>query len=249
VKVGVFKFSSCDGCQLAFFELEEELIEFAKRFSIEYFLEASSQNRWEHFHVAFVEGSVSTPEEEERIVKIRESSDYLVALGACAVSGGIQSARNFQDFNSVFSYVYEKPLSYGVNPLSRPLADYVKVDLEIRGCPVSKQALREVLLSLLYDKSPELPTWSVCLDCKRRGNVCVMVAYQEPCLGPVTMAGCNALCPTYKRGCYGCYGPVERPNLEALFEAFQRLGLREEGIREKLLLSFNAFNPHWRQAL
>lgn len=244
MKVGVFKFSSCDGCQLAFFELEEELLEFSKRLSFEYFLEASSKNTWEHFDIAFVEGSVSTPEEEERIRKIRESSDRLVAIGACAVSGGIQSARNFEDFNFIFYSVYEKPLSYGVNPLSKPVSDFVKVDFELRGCPINRDALKELLLSFLDNKEPELPAYPVCLECKRRGNVCLPVAYGEPCLGPITRGGCNALCPTFKRGCYGCYGPVENPNLNALFEAFKRLGLKEEEIKERLILSFNAFHPH-----
>lgn len=248
MKIGVFKFSSCDGCQLAFFELEKELLELSERFRIEYFLEASSENRWDKFDIAFVEGSISTPEEEERIVRIRESSRHLVAIGACAVSGGIQSARNFENFEEVYRMVYEKPLGYGVNRLSRPLSDFVKVDLEVRGCPISKEALRDVLFSYLYNKSPSLPSYPLCLECKRRLNTCVVVAYRQVCLGPITVAGCGALCPSYGRGCYGCYGPVEKPNLEALLEGYRGL-MPPESIKDMLRLGFNAYNPNVRDML
>ncbi|RMH80967.1 MAG: Ni/Fe hydrogenase subunit delta [Acidobacteria bacterium] len=248
MKVGVFKFSSCDGCQLAFFELERELLELSERFQIEYFLEASSENRWERFDIAFVEGSISTHDEEERIVRIRESSKYLVAIGACAVSGGIQSARNYENFEELFRRVYEKPLGYGISRLSRPLSDFVKVDLEVRGCPISKDALREILLSHLYNKSPNLPSYPLCLECKRKLNTCVVVAHRQVCLGPITVAGCGALCPSYGRGCYGCYGPVEKPNLEALLEGYKGL-MPSENIKELLRLGFNAYNPNIRVML
>ena len=247
MRVGVFKFSSCDGCQLAFFELEEEFLKLSEIVSIEYFLEAQSANRWDFFDLAFVEGSVSTPEEEERIRKIRESSRFLIAIGACAVSGGIQSARNFEDFLSLYSSVYSQ--KYDVNPQSRPLSDFVKVDLEIRGCPINKEHLREVLMAFLENRSANLPSYPLCLECKREGNPCVMVAYQRPCLGPITMAGCGALCPSFRRGCYGCYGPIENPNLLALKEAYERLGVGEEDLRELLRLSFNGFNRNIRSWL
>ncbi|MFN7065265.1 MAG: Ni/Fe hydrogenase subunit delta [Aquificaceae bacterium] len=248
MKVGVFKFSSCDGCQLAFFELEEELLSLAKVLSIVYFLEATSLNRWEYLDLAFVEGSVSTPEEEERIRRIRESSRLLVAIGACAVSGGIQSSRNFEDFSKVYSFVYSHE-RYEVNPHSKPLSDFVKVDLEIRGCPINKDALREVIGALLQNRTPQLPSYPLCLECKRKGNPCVVVAYGIACLGPITLSGCGALCPSYKRGCYGCYGPIENPNLTALMEGYKRLGIDEEALRESLRLSFNAFNKSWRDLL
>ncbi|MCS7307307.1 MAG: Ni/Fe hydrogenase subunit delta [Aquificaceae bacterium] len=247
MKVGVFKFSSCDGCQLAFFDLEEELIKLSQVLSIEYFLEATSFNRWGYFDLAFVEGSVSTPEEEERIKRIRESSRKLVTIGACAVSGGIQSARNFEDFSQVYSSVYRG--SYEVNPQSRPISDFVKVDLEVRGCPINKEALREVIMSEFQGRYPQLPSYPLCLECKRKGNPCVVVAYQTPCLGPTTVAGCGALCPTFKRGCYGCYGPVEKPNLTALCDGYERLGLDQEGLKEALRVSFNGYNKELRDWL
>lgn len=247
MRVGVFKFSSCDGCQLAFFDLEEELLTLSGVLSIEYFLEATSSNRWGEFDLAFLEGSVSTREEEERIKRIREASKFLIAIGACAVSGGIQSARNFQDFSELYSSVYSQ--RYEVNPLSRPISDFVKVDLEIRGCPINKDALREVLMSILQGRSPQLPSYPLCLECKRKGNPCVVVAYGLPCLGPVTMAGCGALCPAYRRGCYGCYGPVENPGFQALAEGYHRLGLSEESLRGALRVSFNGYNKIMREWL
>ncbi len=247
MRLGVFKFSSCDGCQLAFFELEEELLRLSERLEIQYFLEASSKNTWDYFDLVFVEGSISTPEEEERIKKIRESSRFLVAIGACAVSGGIQSARNFEDFPEIYFSVYSG--RYEVNPLSKPLFDFVKVDLEIRGCPINKETLKEVLIALLQGKSPQLPSYPVCLECKRKGNPCVVVAKGLICLGPITVAGCGALCPTFERGCYGCYGPVEKPNLQALLEGYSRLRVSQDLIKELLRISFNGYNKSIREWL
>ena len=247
MKVGVFKFSSCDGCQLAFFDLEEELLKLSEKVQIEYFLEAQSLNKWSFFDLAFVEGSVSTQEEEERIKRIRENSKFLVAIGACATSGGIQSARNFEDFSKVYSSVYT--INYQVNEKAKPISDFVKVDLEIRGCPINKEALREVLISLLSGKSPQMPSYPVCLECKRKGNPCVVVVNKIPCLGPITLSGCGALCPSYKRGCYGCYGPIENPNMTALKEGYEKLGIGEDSLKELLRLSFNAYNKNIRDWL
>ncbi len=247
MKVGVFKFSSCDGCQLAFFELEEELLKLSEIIQVKYFLEASSKNTWDYFDLAFVEGSISTREEEERIRNIRGISGFLVAIGACAVSGGIQSARNFEDFSKVYFSVYSE--RYEINPLSRPLSDFVKVDLEIRGCPINKEALREVLIALLQGRSPQLPSYPVCLECKRKGNPCVVVAKGLICLGAITMAGCGALCPTYARGCYGCYGPLENPNLQALFEGYSKLNVSQDVIKELLRVSFNGYSKSIRDWL
>lgn len=244
MRVGVFKFSSCDGCQLAFFELEEELLALSEILSIDYFLEASSRYHFGNFDIAFVEGSVSTSEEEERIRQIRESSRMLIAIGACAISGGIQSARNFSDFSQVYSSVYSG--EYRANPHSKPLSDFVRVDLEIRGCPIKKEALREVIMAVLQGRSPQLPSYPLCLECKRKGNPCVVVAYGQPCLGPITVAGCGALCPSFKRGCYGCFGPVEDPNLQALMDGYSHFGI---DLKEMLRISFNGYNKNMRDWL
>ncbi len=222
MKIGVFKFSSCDGCQLAFFEMEEELFKIP---SISYFLEAQSVNEYGHFDVSFVEGSVSNREDEERIRDIRQRSKVLVAIGACAVSGGIQSVGNFEELLK-----------------TRPIKDYVDVDYELAGCPISAHTLRDFLMTLLHGRTPSLPDHPVCLECKRKGKVCVTVSRGEICLGPITRAGCGAICPSYSRGCYGCYGPVSRPNLEAFLKCFPQ-------VEEPIKLSFNAYNKVYRENL
>jgi coenzyme F420-reducing hydrogenase gamma subunit len=249
MRVGVFKFSSCDGCQLAFFELEEEFLSLAEVLSIEYFLEASSENRWTDFDLAFVEGSISTPEEEDRIRKIRENSKILIAIGACAVSGGIQSARNYEDFQEIFTGIYRGRVSFEIKPHSRPISDFVKVDLEIRGCPINREHLRNTIYSLLIGLRPELPAYPLCLECKRKGNACVVVSKGQLCLGPITCTGCGALCPSFGRGCYGCFGPSEKPNYEAFYEMARRLGIEEKELKVALRLSFNGYNPALREVL
>ncbi|MFN3814501.1 MAG: Ni/Fe hydrogenase subunit delta [Aquificaceae bacterium] len=220
--IGVFKFSSCDGCQLAFFEMEEE---FFKLPSISYFLEAQSVNEYGHFDVSFVEGSVSSGEDEERIKDIRKRSKVLIAIGACAVSGGIQSVGNL-----------EKLLN------TRPIKDYVYVDHELVGCPISVHSLRDFFIALLSGKTLLLQDYPVCLECKRKGVVCLPVSRDETCLGPVTRGGCGAICPSYSRGCYGCYGPVSKPNIKAFLGAFPK---GEEYIK----LSCNAYNKVYRESL
>lgn len=236
MRVGVFKFSSCDGCQLAFFDLAEEIMSLSDTLEIAYFLEASSKNVYDNFDVSFVEGSVSTEEEIERLRSIRERSGVLVTIGACAISGGIQSARNFEDYESVLSQVYKSLEMKNVLRTVRPISHYVKVDFQIFGCPINSGALKEFLTSLLLKKNPLEVNYPVCLECKRKGNPCVVVLRNTLCLGPITRAGCGSLCPSFGRGCYGCYGPISKPNIEGFEEKF---GSIEEAIK----LSFNAFNP------
>ncbi|MFN7066080.1 MAG: Ni/Fe hydrogenase subunit delta, partial [Aquificaceae bacterium] len=161
---------------------------------------------------------------------------------------GIQSARNFEDFSQVYSSVYSYR-HYEVNPHSKPVGDFVKVDFELRGCPINKESLKELIGAIIQGRSPQMPSYPLCLECKRKGNPCVVVANGLSCLGPITLAGCGALCPSYKRGCYGCYGPIEKPNLEALEEGYRRLGKDERALKESLILSFNAYNKYWVEKL
>ncbi len=236
MKIGVFKFSSCDGCQLAFFDLSEEILMLSDKLEILYFLEASSENIYDSFDISFVEGSISTQEEIERIKSIRERSKVLVAIGACAVSGGIQSARNFEDYQEIFKEVYKDLEMKGVLEKAYPISHYVKVDFQIFGCPINSDALREFLISMLLGKNPMEISYPVCLECKRKGNPCVVVLRNTLCLGPITRAGCGALCPSFRRGCYGCYGPIDKPNIKGFEEKFGN-------IKEAIKVSFNAFNP------
>jgi sulfhydrogenase subunit delta len=212
--VAVFKFSSCDGCQLSILNLEDELLELAASIDIAHFLEASRASRPGPYDIALVEGSVTTEHEVERIQEIRRQAGTLIALGTCATAGGIQALRNSADAAGYAAAVYEHPEYLSYLETSKPLADYVKVDLELWGCPVNKLQVVELVAALLAQRRPNLPTHSVCLDCKRRHNSCIIVDSGKLCLGPVTRAGCGAICPSMGRGCYGCFGPSEQSNIE-----------------------------------
>lgn len=224
-RLGVFKFASCDGCQLSLLDLEDELLDLVAAVEIVHFPEASSSmNELGPFDVTLVEGSISTPEHVEQIHQIRERSGLLVTIGACATAGGLQALRNFADHQEFIRIVYAHPNYIESLDHSTPVADHVKVDFELRGCPISKAQLLEIVSALLAGRRPNIPNESVCLECKRNGNVCVSVAKGQACLGPVTHAGCGALCPAYSRGCFGCFGPREGANTESLAAHFRELG-------------------------
>ena len=215
-KLAVWKFASCDGCQLTLLDCEDELLAIAGEVEIAHFLEASRAVVRAPYDLSLVEGSITTPHDAVRIHEIRRASKHLVTIGACATSGGIQALRNFKDVREFTAIVYARPDYIETLRTSTPIADHVFVDFELRGCPISKQQLIEVISAFLHGRKPNTPPDSVCLDCKRRGLICVMVAHGTPCLGPVTHTGCGALCPAYNRGCYGCFGPKETPNTASL---------------------------------
>lgn len=247
-KLAVWKFSSCDGCQVTLLDCEDELLTLADRLDVAYFLEASSAVSGGPYDLSLVEGSVSTPDEVERIREVRRQSAVLVAIGACATAGGIQALRNHADVEEYARHVYANPAYLDVLPTATPVSDHVHVDLELRGCPVAKGQLLEALRAFLGGRRPALPTVSVCEECKRRGTTCVMVARGVPCLGPVTQAGCGALCPAVGRGCYGCFGPKETPNVPSLMRRWQdALGV-DTGAARRALLSFNAAAPSFAKA-
>jgi len=245
--VAVWKFSSCDGCQLTLLDCEDELLAIADAIEIAYFPEATSAELEGPYDISLVEGSVTTEHDVARIQEIREQSGLLVTIGACATSGGIQALRNVADVKDWIPIVYASPEFISTLGTSTPIADHVQVDLELRGCPISKEQLVETVLALLSGRRPRLPSTSVCFECKARGTPCVMVAAGTPCLGPVTQAGCGAVCPAYHRGCYGCFGPMESPNISALAGQWRALGMTDEGI-VRALRTFNANAPAFREA-
>ena len=245
--LAVWKFSSCDGCQLSLLDCEDELLAIADGVEIAYFPEASSAQRPGPYDVSLVEGSVSTAHDAERILEVRRQSRLLATIGACATAGGIQALRDIADVGEWIPLVYASPEYVETLSTSTPIADHVTVDLELRGCPISKAQLIETLAALLHGRRPHLPSASVCTECKRRGTTCVMVAAGTPCLGPVTQAGCGAICPAYRRGCYGCFGPSETPNLPALAAQWRALGVDDAGI-VRALRTFNAHADEFRQA-
>jgi coenzyme F420-reducing hydrogenase gamma subunit len=244
-KLAVWKFASCDGCQLTLLDCEDELLTIAKRVDIAYFLEASRAQVKGPYDLSLVEGSISTAEDKERIHQVREASRRLVTIGACATAGGIQALRNFSDVKDFISIVYAQPAYIKTLNTSTAIADHVPVDFELRGCPINKQQLVEVISAFLAGRPPMVPSHSVCIECKLRGTPCVMVAHGTPCLGPVTHAGCGAICPAYQRGCYGCYGPMEAPNTASIAATWRHLGASGPAIL-RVFRTFNAAAPAFR---
>jgi sulfhydrogenase subunit delta len=239
-RIAVHKFASCDGCQLAFINLGEDLLALAQLVDIVHFIEAGPIDHDAKVDIAFVEGSVSTPEDLERIKRVRENSGYLITIGACATAGGLQALRNTVGAGEWTKAIYAQPQYIHSLDTSTPIAQHVKVDLELWGCPVSGRQVLAAVRSLLFGVAPWYEKDKVCLECKRRQSVCVMVTQGIPCMGPVTRAGCGALCPAFGRDCYSCYGPAEMPNTEALGRRFEGLGLLPEAIARRFLFINNA---------
>ena len=239
-KLAVWKFASCDGCQLTLLDMEDHILPLAGALRIAYFPEATSGAVRGPYDLSLVEGSITTPHDQERIQRVRRVSKALVTIGACATSGGIQALRNFQDVKEFTSVVYASPEYISTLATSTPIASHVKVDFELRGCPIDKSQLLEVISAFLASRRPDIPSHSVCVECKLRGITCAMVAHGTPCLGPVTHAGCGALCPSFNRGCYGCFGPMESANAPALSQQWKQLGISDTGI----LRAFRTFNGY-----
>jgi sulfhydrogenase subunit delta len=245
-KLAVWKFASCDGCQLSLLSAEDELLTLAGEVHIAHFLEATREVAPGPYDVSLVEGSITTPADVERIHHVRAISTTLVTIGACATAGGIQALRNLADVEAYRALVYAHPEYVEALEESTAIAQHVPVDLELRGCPVEVPQLLEVVSALLAGRKPVTPTHSVCVECKLRGNVCVAVAHGTPCLGPVTQAGCGARCPAYARGCYGCFGPMETPNTGSLGDwLHERLGVDDPDL-VRLFRTFNADAPAFR---
>ena len=245
--VAVVKFASCDGCQLSLLDADDELLVLCDRLDFIHFAEASSNLQPGPYDIAVVEGSITTVADEQRIRELRACSTRLITIGACATAGGIQALRAWGDSQEWVRSIYPRPDYIHTLATSTPIAAHVLVDYELQGCPINTQQLLEVLTAFAAGRSPNIPTHSVCLDCKRRGTVCVMVAQAQACLGPITQMGCGALCPTYNRGCYGCFGPVKGGNFPPLLAEFRRQGHPAEQL-VPLLRNFNATAPLFREA-
>ncbi|MEJ2720392.1 MAG: oxidoreductase [bacterium] len=240
-KLAVWKFASCDGCQLTLLNCEDELLTVADAVDIAYFLEASRVVEKGPYDISLVEGSITTKHDAERIQKIRRDSRVLITIGACATAGGIQAQRNFQNIDEFISIVYAQPGYIETLDTSTAIEEHVHVDFELRGCPINKRQLLEMIGAFLAGRRPAIPTHSVCMECKQRGAVCVTVAHGTPCLGPVTQAGCGAICPSYHRGCYGCFGPMETPNTTSLSAWWtDRLGMGKPDI----VRAYGTFNAN-----
>jgi coenzyme F420-reducing hydrogenase gamma subunit len=237
-RLAVWKFASCDGCQLSLLDCEDELLTLADAVQIVNFPEASSATEAGPYDLSLVEGSITTARDAERIRMVRQQSKHLITIGACATAGGIQALRNFANINDFIAAVYASPQYITTLATSTPISAHVPVDFELHGCPINKMQLIEVISAFLAGRKPAIAAHSVCIECKQRGTVCVMVQ-GTPCLGPVTHAGCGAICPAYRRGCYGCYGPMESPNTTALAREWRALGATSRDV-QRVFRSFNA---------
>ncbi|MBT8227113.1 MAG: oxidoreductase [Dactylosporangium sp.] len=242
----VWKFASCDGCQLTLLNCEDELLALAGKIHIAYFPEATRAVAEGPYDVSLVEGSVTTPEDAERIQRVRAVSRRLVTIGACATSGGIQALRNFAAVEEFRSLVYANPTYVATLERSTPISAHVTVDFELRGCPIDAGQLVEVIAAYLHGRRPRVPSYSVCVECKRRGTVCVDVAHGIPCLGPVTQAGCGAICPAHARGCYGCFGPQDSTNTGSLAHRLRLLGMSEQDM-VRVFRTYNAAAEPFRR--
>lgn len=260
LKLAVWKFASCDGCQLSLLDCEDELLALTSRVDIAYFLEATRSVQPGPYDVSLVEGSITTHEDRKRIQAVRRQSRFVITLGACATAGGIQALRNGRDLPEFASMVYAHPEYLDSLDTSTPIASHIHVDFELRGCPIDKHQLLEVLSALLMGRKPAISHHSVCVECKLRGNACVLVSAGEPCLGPITHAGCGALCPSYDRPCYGCFGPAEAANPAALSRRLlgvappqdptidvPRDALVKAARLHRLLQTFNTLAPEFRE--
>lgn len=241
-KLAVWKFASCDGCQLSLLDCEDELLAVAEHVTIANFPEASRAVLDGPYDLSLVEGSVTTAEDLARLQRVREESRYLVTIGACATAGGIQALRNTTDVEEYLELVYPSPHYISTLATSTPIARHVAVDYQLHGCPISKQQLLEVINAFLNHRRPNIASHSVCIECKQRGTPCISVIQGTPCMGPVTHAGCGAICPAYNRGCYGCYGPMESANTAALATAMLELGASQAEIA-RMFKTYNAAAP------
>lgn len=247
-KLAVWKFASCDGCQLSLLDCEDELLAFTEIITISHFLEASKISEEGPYDISLVEGSITTEKDKERIQEVRKQSKVLITIGACATAGGIQALRNFANVEEYKQIVYARPDYIQTLEKSTPISHHVKVDFELQGCPINKYQLLEVVTSFIKGKKPAISSSSVCTECKKDGNICVTVAYGIPCLGPVTHAGCGALCPFYRRGCYGCYGPKETANPLALTRWWEKKLYTDPDSIKRLLSNFNCAATAFQEA-
>jgi sulfhydrogenase subunit delta len=235
-KVGVFSLTGCGGDQLMILNMEDILLNLLQRFDIKSFQEASSFHEEGELDIAFVEGSVSSKNDLKKLKEVRGRAKMLIALGNCAIDGCVQAMRNSQ-----MTVAERMRKVYGVKENwyealePKGLAAYVKVDLEIPGCPVEKEETLRTITSLLHGDIPEKIDYPVCVECKLRGYPCVLIERGMPCLGPVIKAGCGARCPSLGLDCVGCRGPIKyETNPAAELDILLKKGYDERYIMDRL---------------
>ena len=228
IRIAIFDLTDCEGCELEFLNLKEKLLDLLDKVEILNWRLISSKEQWKNIDYAFIEGTPIKPDEIKLLKKIRENAKFVVALGTCACTGGIPALIDPEKREKVFKKIYP-----GKNPKiskpAKPIAHYIKIDFAIGGCPVNVSEIERFLSSILAGKIPQNKPYPVCLVCKARQNECLLLK-GKPCMGPVTTAGCNAICPTYGLPCFGCSGPMKDANMKALYNKFKELKIPEKEI-------------------
>ena len=230
LKIAVFDFTGCEGCELQFANKEETVADFLKALEVVNFREISSAGG-NDYDIAFIDGAVTRGDEITRLIQIRKQAKLLVALGSCACFGGVNKLKNVLDLNKVNREVYGKDPKETLP--ARAVKEIVPVDLEIPGCPVYKDEVERIVQHLMWDIPFQFPVYPVCFECKQRYITCIFEMGQL-CLGPITRGGCNAPCPAGGLGCYGCRGPAEDPNYNEFFAIVRERGFKKKELDEHL---------------
>jgi coenzyme F420-reducing hydrogenase gamma subunit len=235
-RVAIFDFACCEGCQLQFVNLEEEILDLIGAVDVVEWREALSEQSHE-YDIAIIEGSITRPEDEGKIELIRSRAKILIALGACATIGGVNKLKNNFDLDEVKKCVYGKDaeMPHLATSMTKAVDEVVKVDYKIHGCPIDRKEFTYIIRSLLLGKKPEIPDYPVCVECKMKENMCLWEV-GEICLGPITRAGCGARCPSSEFRCFGCRGYVDKPNVPAAKEVMVKYGLTVEQLKSKLVI-------------
>jgi coenzyme F420-reducing hydrogenase gamma subunit len=234
-KVAFFDFSSCEGCQLQIADLEEEILDLISIVDVVSFREVMKEHS-DDYDIAIIEGSIMRPMDELRLRKIRNNAKIVVALGACATIGGVNKIRNQWSPKEVLKEVYGNAdinhNKYFEVFETKALDEVIKVDYYIHGCPINRDEFKHVVTSLALGKTPEIPTYPVCVECKKNENICLF-EQGKFCLGPITRAGCNSICPTNGSPCDGCRGILQKPDIECITELLQKYDLTYEQLTER----------------
>lgn len=243
-KIAVFSLTSCEGCSLAILELENQLLDILGAVEIVNFREAMTERDWD-IDIAFVDGAVSTPIDAEEVQEMRSHSKVMVAIGSCACMGGINTLKNYRSEDDYRSYVYADGAKYFPTIKAQPISAFVKVDYELPGCPMVKEEFVALVKAVLSGQQFALPETAVCTECKKQGNLCL---YEKGiiCLGPVTRAGCGAICPSFGSKCEGCRGIV---NDEALKAAGVNLREQYDIPLENVIADLRMFGAYQEESL
>lgn len=242
-RVAIFDFACCEGCQLQIVNLEEEILDLVGAVDVVEWREAISDQSQE-YDIAIIEGSITRPEDEERIKVIRSRAKVLIALGACATIGGVNKLKNRFDLDDVKQCVYGKDagMPHLATAMTKAVNEVVPVDFMIHGCPIDRKEFTYIVRSLLIGKKPEIPEWPVCVECKAKGNPCLW-QYGQVCLGPIIRAGCGARCPSSGFRCFGCRGYIDDPNVNAAKDVIERFGLSVDELKGKMILFGTGYKP------